>query len=568
MILKFLFHTIRGRQAGAFTILLLGLTAAGLLGVSSLRRIAEDFDDGMAQVRNVATIGNQLQRNILELMFAAERYLASGDQDSKLRFVDLAGRTHDVAQRYRQFQELSAAEVQQVERLTAALTQLEVEYARAHALYDLGRRAEARAVADAISPVAEEVVGLIASIGEQQVWVLETSTDALQVRAEERSNYVLVILMIAVLIGGALAYAIARSIDRPLAELAYAAGRLGRGELRTRVDTSGMPRELASVGVAFNTMAGGLTNLASQVVSTAAQVSSSAAGFSAISEQVTSSTHEVAMAMTEISEGADRQATALGETAAAVVELREGTDRIESDANRNRELSHSIHEQADHSQQWMRQALKLLLDLREFVNTSAEEIAALEGATDQITGFVRRIASIAEQTHLLSLNAAIEAAHAGHEGRGFAVVAEEVGKLAAEADAAAGEVEDVVTQLRGKVGRAVVKMHEGEGQLVQVEGVARGAEDALDAIQSGLETVRQATDQALATVERSHTLLEQVAGHVEGVTATATAHASRSQDVSAAVQQQSATTEEISASVTQLVASAEDLRRLVGEWEV
>jgi methyl-accepting chemotaxis protein len=561
-------QTIRVRQAGAFLVLLVGLLASGLIAISSLNALAEEFDAGMEQVARVTTMGSNLQRDVLELIFAAEGYLASGERSQKERFAQLAGRTQGTAKLYRESQALSTQDARLIERLTAALTSLEVEFARAHALYDVGRRTEARQLADELQPLAGDVVGLISVLGAQQVRLLEESTATLEKRARERSRYVFGILLIALLTGGTLAYATVRSIDRPLAELVTAAKRFGEGHLRTRVGTSGMPKEFADLGFSFNAMASSMTDVAGQVVSTASQLSSSAADFSSISEQVASSTHEVALAMGEISEGADKQVDSLSETAAAVVELRDGTLKIESEANRNRELSHSIREQTGQSQDSVRQAVSLLLTLKGFVHGSALEFEGLQDATDHITGFVRRIASIAEQTHLLSLNAAIEAAHAGHEGRGFAVVADEVGKLAAEADGAATEVEEVVAKLRERVGAAVVKMQEGEGQVVQVEGVARGAEDALDAIAAGLAKVAQASDQALATVERSRTLLDQVAGHVESVTATATGHASRSQDVSAAVQEQSATTQQISASVTQLVAAAEDLRRLVGEWEV
>jgi methyl-accepting chemotaxis protein len=561
-------NTIRGRQAAAFATLLLAVLAAGLVGIRSLKGLSAEFDQGMTQVRRVAELGTELQRDVLDLIFAAEGYLANGNPETKRRFAELAGRTQEVAKSYRELAGIRASEAQLVERLAASLTQLEVELARAHALYDIGRRSEARAVADAAQPLAQETASLVSALGERQTEVLQASTTALRQRARERSNYLITILVLAFVLGTLLAVLTVRSIDRPLATLVSAASRLGAGDLRTRVSDEAMPKEFALVGAAFDSMASGLRHVAEQVVSTASQISSAAAEFSAISEQVAGSTHEVAVAMTEISEGAEGQARALSETAAAVVELRSGAESIESEASKNRELSHTVRQEASESQDSVRQALDLLLTLREVVHSFAEEIQALEATSDQITGFVRRISSIAEQTHLLSLNAAIEAAHAGHEGRGFAVVADEVRKLAADADAAAHDVEETVTRFRDWVSNAEARMRDGERQVVQVEGVARGAEGALDSIASSLERIAGATDQALTTVQRSRTLLEQVAGHVESVTSTATAHAARSQDVSAAVQEQSATTEQISASVAQLVAAAEDLRRAVGEWQV
>ncbi len=560
--------TIRARQYAAFGILLAGLLAGGVLGFISLQRLSRDFDEEMSRMQSVAVIGNQLQRDVLGLIFAGDGYLATGDSSTKALYNDLAGRTQEVAQSYRGLEGLSPGDAILVERLTTALTQLEVEYARAHALFDLRRRTEAREVLDAVHPIAEEVVRLISELGTRRNQVFEESTRALSTRADQRSVYVLFITILALGVGAILSYAVLKSIDRPLAELVHAARELGAGHMKTLLRTQTMPKEFAVVGQAFNTMANNLRNLATQVSSTTTQISSSAADFSAISEQVAASTNEVAMAMTEISDGAERQASSLNETASAVVELREGATRIETEATENRELSHEIRKEASQSQESVREALELLLTLREVVHSTGEEVEGLETTSEKISSFVRRITSIAEQTHLLSLNAAIEAAHAGHEGRGFGVVAEEVRKLASDADTAAQEIDEVVSQLREWVSGTVGRMREGEQKVVQVEAVARGAEGALDTIANGLERVTEATDHSVLTALRSRTLLEQVAGHVESVTATATTHASRSQDVSAAVQEQSATTEEISASVAELVSAAEELRRLVGEWDV
>jgi len=558
--------TIRGRQAIAYSILLLGLLIAGLLGSFSLDRLAQEFDDGMQQVRQLTATGTELQRHVLELIFAAEGYLATGSPEAKQKFAGMAGRTQDAARRYRELEGLTAEAAQQVERLVNSLTQLEVEFARAHALYDIGRRAEARELADAAHPLAQEVVAAISDMAGRQNAVLSSYSEELKAQAWDRSNQVLVIALLALVLGVGLAYLTMRSIDRPLTDLVVVAERLKDGWLGTRISPDGMPRELATLALALDSMSLSMRGIASHVVATASQLSSSASDFSAISEQIAASSHEVANAMSEISHGADSQAAALSQTASAVVQLRDGTAAVESHANKNRELSQSIRREADASQEGVREALGLLLSLREVVRSSSDEIEQLQAASDKITGFVRRIGSIAEQTHLLSLNAAIEAAHAGHEGRGFGVVAEEVGKLAAEADTAAREVEEVVSQIRGWIGGAVLKMREGEGQVLQVEGVARKAEEALDTITAGLNSVTSAMEGALATMEQSRGLLEQVATHVETVTATASEHASRSQDVSAAVQEQSATHEQLTASVTELVAAAEDLRRAVGGW--
>ncbi|MGD8868573.1 MAG: methyl-accepting chemotaxis protein, partial [Gemmatimonadales bacterium] len=312
-------NTIRVRQAAALAVLLAGLLAAGLVGIASLHGLAGEFEDGLAQVTRISEIGTELQSNVLELIFAAEGYLATGDRDYKRRFAELAGRSQDIAKRYREQEGMGAEEARQVERLAASLTRLEVEFARAHALYDIGRREGAQTAANAAHPLAEEVAGLISDLGERRTQVLESATQELQSRAKARSNYLLMILALAFLLGTLLALNTFRSINQPLAELVAAAGKLGGGDLRTRVNGKAMPKEFATLGSAFDGMADGLRDVAEQVVSTASQLSASAADFSAISEQVAGSTHEVALAMSEISEGAEHQAHALNATAAVVI---------------------------------------------------------------------------------------------------------------------------------------------------------------------------------------------------------------------------------------------------------
>lgn len=560
--------TIRGRLIAAFTVFLAGLLWTGLLGIRSVGELSEEVESGLAQVRTAVELGDELQREVLEVILEGEGYLVHGRRAAKRRFAEAATRVQELSSRYREQAGLAAEEAEEIERLTSLLSKLEAEFTRAHALYDLGRRPEARRQIDAAHPVAEQVAAAIGSLADRQAEALEASTAQLRERSRKRGNQVLLILTVAFVLGAGLVVVTVRSIDRPLARLVYAAGQLGSGDLRARVGDGRMPREFTTVGQAFDLMAGRLRDLAAEIIRTAGRVSSSASDFSSISQQIAASTHEMSSAVAEISEGADRQAKTLGQTTETVRELRRAATEIESETARSRELSDAIRREAGQSQQEVHRALDLLLALREVVHGTANEVGALEDASAAITGFVEGISSIAQQTHLLALNAAIEAARAGEEGRGFGVVAEEVRKLAAQADRAAQEVGDVVDKVREQVAAAVETMREGETQVRQVEGVARGADEALNTISSGLERIAAVTQQVVGTVERNVKLLEEVGRHVDTVTQTASTHAARSQDVSATVEEQTAATEQIAASASELVAAAERLRHVVSEWQV
>lgn len=560
--------TIRSRLVAAFAIVLVGLLITGLLAMNSLRDLSDELEWRLGSVRAAETVSDDLQRAVLDIVLTGEGYLVHGREETRRRFSAAAARARVLVGQARAQSNLSAGERREIERLGELVDRLATELTRGHRLRDEGRRDEARRQVDAVHPVAEELAQVIGAVAHRQAAALDLATERLQERSRRQSNTVLVIVIVAFILGAGLVMVTVRSVDRPLARLVYAAGQLGNGDLRTRVGDGRMPREFTAVGEAFDTMATRLRGLATEVIRTAGQVSSSATDFSTISEQIAASTHEMSTAVSEISGGAQHQAETLKETASAVGELRRGATAIETETAHNRELSESIRAEASHSRAEVQRAVDLLLALREVVHRTGNEVAALEEASAAVTGFVERIASIAQQTHLLALNAAIEAARAGEEGRGFGVVAEEVRKLAAEADRAAGDVGEVVVRVREQVAAAVETMRQGETQVRQVEEVAHTADDALGAITSGLERIADVAGQVTETVERSLKLLEDVARHVQSVAQMATAHAARSHDVTATVEEQTAATQQIAASAAELVTAAEALRHVIAEWQV
>jgi methyl-accepting chemotaxis protein len=152
------------------------------------------------------------------------------------------------------------------------------------------------------------------------------------------------------------------------------------------------------------------------------------------------------------------------------------------------------------------EAIERLVELRDFVDAEARSLRELSRASAQIATVVETIRSIADQTNLLALNAAIEAARAGEQGRGFAVVADEVRKLADDSGRAAVRARDMVDAVRGQMGGALERMEQGAARLQGVGDLSRAALDSVDRI------VRAAADAEELTTRIAGRAGEQQAG--------------------------------------------------------
>ena len=130
----------------------------------------------------------------------------------------------------------------------------------------------------------------------------------------------------------------------------------------------------------------------------------------------------------------------------------------------------------------MREALERLVELRDFVDGEARELASLARASGRISELVSTIFEIAEQTNLLALNAAIEASRAGEHGRGFAVVAEEVRKLADSSGHAAGQAAEMVDSVRAQMDAALGRMEQGAARVANVGDLSQTALESVDRI--------------------------------------------------------------------------------------
>ena len=257
----------------------------------------------------------------------------------------------------------------------------------------------------------------------------------------------------------------------------------------------------------------------------------------------------------------------------------------ESRANRDRALS---------TRQWA--VVSGMRSIKDGVDQALTSVAELESGSRQIEEILSVINDIADQTNLLALNAAIEAARAGEAGKGFAVVADEVRRLAERSTQSTSEIAAIIEGLGQSINQTVHAV-ESNGRLVD-EGVnlAVGAEKILKEIASGADTVdasvndletlierlsqrskavSDAMANAAAITEESSAAAEEMAANaddimrlIDEIANVSDQIAARSDEVASSAQQQSAAIEEVSSSASTLAGAATKLAGLVGQFKV
>ncbi len=278
-------------------------------------------------------------------------------------------------------------------------------------------------------------------------------------------------------------------ISRPLNEAVAVAERVAKADLAVQVRARSAD-EIGSLMRAMQQMVGGLATTISAVRETALKVDSDA-----------SLLHRQAA---ELRQSSDRQSDAAAGMAAAVEQMSTSIDLIAANTSEARQISAAAASTAADSSSTIQAASASMQQIANVVEDAANQLDQLHQSTAKISGIVQTIGEIAEQTNLLALNAAIEAARAGEQGRGFAVVADEVRKLAERTTGSTQEIAAMVELVQRDTASAVSVMSAGVKQVESSVRLAAEADAALSRIREGaVRTSAIVADISSAVTEQS-----------------------------------------------------------------
>jgi methyl-accepting chemotaxis protein len=557
--------TIRSTLFVGFGALVGCMILAGSIGWGAVRAGARSVSGEMESVlltsRQTSDYANIISREIQ----AATSYLVDHDSAAQREFRRLGQQAHDLQRRFNASSHRSATEVAKIAAVDTRLADFENAYALAHRLSDLGRDAEAREQAYKARARVTGLLDDLSHFDEAKTSEVANVTNRLDTEARWRATLVLGAVSVAVLLALIIAIRTVRAIDRPLTMLTAHARRLSEGELGVRTESEGLAGEFETLAVAMNHAGQSLARIVDVAAHTADDVTSSAGDLATASREISDTASQVSQAVTQVSVGAEAQVRQIQQVTQSLNSIRDSADGVAAGAEEVQALAGSIEQQAKGKRSDLERSIGILYDVRTIVRQAADEVQALHATVGNINKFVGTVGRIADQTNLLSLNAAIEAARAGAAGRGFGVVADEIRKLADQARAAADEVVELTASVTSRVASTSTTMERGVGQVGEIERVSHEIDQTLAQILAAAERTRGAAESVAHTAEANVQAVHEATDSLSTVARTAEGHAATAMEVSASTEQQSAACEQMSAASEQLLSGSTRLRNMVGE---
>ncbi|AYA74844.1 hypothetical protein DOE78_04900 [Bacillus sp. Y1] len=416
-------------------------------------------------------------------------------------------------------------------------------------------------------PLLNELDQLYTKLIEINGKYAKEANDENQINNRNSSIVMISIIVLSIILFVATSWIISRSIYGPLKQTEYLMQKAKNGDLTVYSDYESKD-EIGSLSKSFNEMIIQIKSLIMMVRESSDQVAASSEQLMASAEETNKAAEQIAEASSIMAANGEASVKGTEVVSISTQQMAIGITNIADSITQVSNHSNVTTEESEKGNIALKKTIDQMGSINETVQTSSSIIKDLGDRSSEIEKILAVISGISEQTNLLALNAAIEAARAGEHGKGFAVVADEVRKLAEESRRSAEQITHLIHDIQSSTANAVVSMDkcttEVQTGLVLINDTGKSFEKILH---SASDVSRQSVEVS-AAVKQLSSSVEQVAMGIFDISMKTEESSSGSQTVAAGAEEQLASMEEITASAHSLAKMAEDLQAMVNTFKV
>ena len=530
-------------------------------------KIAEANNKLVNEKFEIVELTNNLSQSIDSRISALRGYLLNGNENY-IEIIDSASEQANVT--YDKLNELNISNIksQVLEAYSLEVDLLQFIYTDVINNYDRGyedlalslfssRENEILAIQQLykdINVVTKEEIATLASSLSKQLGIFK--------------NVQIAFSLIVFITGFIMARRIVVMIVKPVRRLMHRMENITSGDLTNSPIPVESVDEIGKLTESMNKMSDTLRNIVVQIQHESISLNESSTSLNLAANEVTEATTETAQSINDVAEGSEEQARAATNLRELMKQFTSLVDQSHENSIQMKSLSNSVFEKSSLGLQLMNDTGKQMNTIDEIVQNAVSKVQSLNDQTKEISQLVNVITSIADQTNLLALNAAIEAARAGEHGKGFAVVADEVRKLAEQVSNSVQHISSIVTTIQGEAEQVSINLSNGYAEVEKGSAHVAKSNDTYVEICNAIEEMRLTTSEMANYLNSIQSESFKIDDAIENIAAVTEEAAASSQETAATIEEVASSMDNISTQAHQLSESAELLEKVAAQFKI